>query len=75
MSPNYFSAYFKRVTGKNLREYLVEQRVLKAAELLKNSSLNLMEIEQECGFTNTSNFYRLFKKQMGISPGEMRKKV
>ena len=35
----------------------------------------LMEIEQECGFTNTSNFYRLFKKQMGISPGEMRKKV
>ena len=45
------------------------------AELLKNSSLNLMEIEQECGFTNTSNFYRLFKKQMGISPGEMRKKV
>ncbi len=46
MSPNYFSAYFKRVTGKNLREHLVEQRLLKAAELLKNSYLNLMEIEQ-----------------------------
>lgn len=75
MSPNYFSAYFKKVTGKNFRDYIVEQRVKKAAELLQNSALSLLEVEQECGFTNTSNFYRLFKKHMGISPGEMRKKV
>lgn len=75
MSPNYFSAYFRKVTGKSLRDYLTEQRVEKARHLLKNSSLSLQEIEQECGFTNTSNFYRIFKKKTGVSPGEMRKKV
>ena len=75
MSPNYFSAYSRKVTGKSLRDYLTEQRVEKARHLLKNSSLSLQEIEQECGFTNTSNFYRIFKKKTGVSPGEMRKKV
>lgn len=75
MSPNYFSTYFKKVTGKNLRDYLIELRVQKAEELLKNSDKSVLEIAGACGFTNTSNFYRLYKKETGRSPGETRSKM
>lgn len=74
MSPNYFSTYFKKVAGKNLRDYLIGLRVQKAEELLKNSDMSVLEIAGACGFTNTSNFYRLYKKETGRPPGETRNK-
>lgn len=73
MSPNYFSTYFRRVTNIGFSEYLVRLRLQKAKELMKNTSLGSKEIAARCGFYNMSNFYRLFKKQTGISPREKRK--
>jgi len=68
MSPNYFSSYFRRVTGVTFSEYLTDLRIRKAKELLRTTDLSTNEIAGECGFGNMSNFYRLFKKQTGSTP-------
>ena len=68
MSPNYFSSYFRRVTGVTFSEYLTDFRIRKAKGLLRTTDLSTNEIAGECGFGNMSNFYRLFKKQTGSTP-------
>jgi transcriptional regulator GlxA family with amidase domain len=40
--------------------------------MLHHSSEGILEIAQECGVSNTANFYRLYKKYYGIAPGEER---
>lgn len=68
MSPNYFSQYFKKVTGQTFSDYLSGLRIKKAQELLKNSDKNVIDIAMACGFRNMSNFYRMYKKHTGTTP-------
>jgi len=68
MSPNYFSSFFKKVTGKSYVEYLIRMRLNKAEELLYTTDGNISDIALECGFRNISNFYRLYKKYKGTVP-------
>ena len=72
MSPNYFSAYFKKTAGCSFQEYLTKIRMEKAKELLRYSDDGILGIAQECGVPNPANFYRLYKKYFGIAPGEER---
>lgn len=72
MSPNYFSGYFKKTAGCSFQEYVIRIRMEKARELLHHSSEGILQIAQECGISNTANFYRLYKKYYGIAPGEER---
>ncbi len=62
MSPNYFSTYFHRVTGKTFSEYLTVLRLQKAEDMHHSTDLSISDIALECGFRNLSNFYRLLKK-------------
>ena len=68
MSPNYFSQYFKKVTGQTFSDYLSGLRIKKAQELLKNSDKSVIDIAMACGFRNMSNFYRMYKKHTGTTP-------
>lgn len=68
MSPNYFSQYFKKVTGQNFSDYLNSLRIKKARELLQDSSSSVIDVAMACGFRNMSNFYRMFKKYTGSTP-------
>lgn len=72
MSPNYFSFYFKKVTGRTFKEHVVELRLQRAEELLKTTEMSVLEIATACGFSNMSNFYRLYKKHRSLSPGDER---
>lgn len=73
LSPNYVSTLFKRETGKKLSDYVVEVRVKKAKELLKNSSLKAYEIAEKVGYFDSRYFGELFKKITGVSLTEYRK--
>ena len=68
MSPNYFSHYFHAATGISFSDYVTMCRIRKARELMENSGKSIYEIAMECGFPNSSNFYRLYKKHTGQSP-------
>lgn len=73
MSPNYFSSYFRKVTNMQFQEFLIEMRIQKAREMLRTTDEGILDIAEDCGFSNMSNFYRLFRKYTGYSPGDERK--
>jgi transcriptional regulator GlxA family with amidase domain len=68
-----FCRYFKSRTRKTFIDYLNEIRVSHARKLLINSELGISQIGLECGFQNLSNFHRIFKNQVGITPLAYRK--
>ena len=64
---------FKNYTGKSLIEYIIDYRLLRAAELLRITEKSITEIFSECGFENASYFSRAFKKKFEMSPTQYRK--
>ena len=72
MSPNYFSHYFHDATRISFSDYVTLRRIRKARELMETSGKSIYEIAIECGFPNSSNFYRLYKKHTGESPRQGR---
>ncbi len=66
------SRYIKQKTGRTFTYLLQEERLSKAAFLLKNTSLTIEEIALNVGYENVSFFYRLFQKKYGITPKKYR---
>lgn len=63
---------FRREVGKSLRRHLLEVRMARAAQSLRNVVLPIKTISFDCGYTVVSNFYRDFKRVYGMTPMEMR---
>lgn len=55
-------------------EYINLIRVRTACEKLKKTDRSVTDIGTECGFASDSAFNRNFRKLMGMSPAEWRKK-
>jgi len=70
---------FQRTFLQSMRmtpsEYIVQVRVRNAAHLLKESDFSLTRIALECGFADSSYFGRIFRRAMGVTPSEYRKKT
>ena len=66
----YFHRLFRSSTGKKLREYIEEQRIKAAIELLTSTDKTLTQIAYECGFSSQSYFSYAFKRKMKIPPRE-----
>ena len=64
LSPIYFHKIFKSATGKNLRDFIEEQRIKKAINLLQTTDYSLTRISYECGFSSQSYFSFVFKRRM-----------
>ena len=72
ITPNYFSTLFHRFCNICFQDYLNARRIEKASQMLgdENLELNMIEIAELCGFNNTANFNKAFKKQTGMTPSE-----
>jgi AraC-like DNA-binding protein len=68
MSKYYFLRIFKRQIGMSPYEYLLNYRINKAKELLKNTELSISEICLAVGFQDYNNFIREFKENVGFPP-------
>lgn len=75
MNKNYFCKYFKSALGKTPVTYINEYRCEKAAELLHNTDLKIIDISSMAGFDNVSYFIRTFREFKQYSPSEYRKKL
>jgi len=71
----YFSKIFKDILGININEYIKQLRINKAKELLETTDYKTNNISDMCGFTNVSNFYLVFKKEVGLTPSLYREYV
>jgi AraC-like DNA-binding protein len=63
---------FKKHTGSKLHQYIIYKRISRAKQLLIDGH-NVTETSVMSGFNDYSNFYRMFKKAVGITPGEFKK--
>ena len=75
ISQFYFCHLFKKSTGIAPYQYVIQQRVEKAKNLIKKSQLPLVEISYECGFSSQSQMTQHFRKQVGITPKVYRNKI
>ncbi len=69
------SRLVKLHTGKTFPELLAEKRVEHARFMLENSFFNMEMLSQQCGFSEPSYFFRIFKKLQKITPAEYRRKL
>ena len=69
---SYLAAAFKQATGITVNEYMYKVRIYKSCELIAYSDLSLAEVSGMTGFKNEQHFHRVFKKHIGIPPGEYR---
>ncbi|MBQ8697161.1 MAG: helix-turn-helix domain-containing protein [Clostridia bacterium] len=72
VSKGYFSALFKRETGKTLTEFVNKKRIAHAKHLLTDTSLQIQTVAQHCGILDLNDFCRLFKSITGKTPTEYR---
>lgn len=71
LSPTTLSSIFKNETGKSLLMAINEFRIEKAMEYLQQG-YSVADTATKVGIPESSSFIRLFKKHMGITPGQVK---
>lgn len=71
ISGSYLSHEFGSYTGRSVYDYILYRRVMLAKEMIRGD-MTLNEIAYACGFNEYSNFLRMFKRTVGMSPGRYR---
>ena len=69
-----FCKHFKTITGMTFHSALNKSRIENACYLLKNSTLPLDDVALKIGFEDAKTLCRVFKKEMGCTPTEYRKR-
>lgn len=72
--PSYLSNAFQKEMGLSLREYITRERMEAAKALLAKGELRVQDVAEQVGVHDVKYFSRLFKKAVGMTPGEYREK-
>lgn len=74
LSKEYLSSKFRQVTGISLPDYINQQKIAEAKQLLHFTDMSLSEITGYLSFSSQSYFQTVFKKITGDTPMEYRLK-
>jgi len=72
LSRAYFARLFKQHTGQSIREYLTQQRLSHARQMLVEGMLNVSQVAYAVGYDDPFYFSRQFTKAFGVSPSRFR---
>jgi AraC-like DNA-binding protein len=75
MHESAFCKYFKKRYGKTFIQVVSEIRISHACRQLLCNDVNVAEVCYQSGFNNLSNFTKIFRKVMNLSPKEYQKKM
>lgn len=75
MSRTYFHRLYRQAFGVTCIQDVIQNRIIYACELLKNTDLSVSEISEKCGYDNDSYFMRQFRQYKNCTPSEYRKKA
>lgn len=70
MNPEHLTRQFKKRYNKTLLEYITQERMTLAAEMLRHSDMSISMISARTGYPNYSYFTKIFKKYYGVTPRE-----
>ena len=67
----HFCRLFHAAVGLPVRSYLVRRRLLHAAYAIGGGE-SLFSAALDCGFSTYAGFYKAFRREFGVSPGQYR---
>lgn len=73
LSYDYFQHRFRELYGVSPQQFLLQKRLSAAQRLLDNSDLSCTDIAYRCGFSNSSQFSMIFRRELGVTPSQFRK--
>jgi len=72
LSEFHFAKLFKQSMGASPHQYILQRRLERAKELLRNPALSLSDISLEAGFADQSHFTNVFRRFVGATPSKFR---
>lgn len=75
LSKEYTSRLFKQEMGLTVSEYINQQKLFLAKDMLANTNISLQTVSANLGYENYTYFTKLFKETFRISPQKMRKEL
>jgi AraC family transcriptional regulator len=72
MSPYYFLRTFRAVSGMTPYQFILAQRLRRAAVRLRQTTVPISAVAYEAGFGDLSTFNRRFRRVIGVTPGAWR---
>jgi AraC family transcriptional regulator len=72
LSRYHFARRFRQTTGTSPHEFVLQQRVARARIMLQRTRSPLREIAALSGFSDQSHMTRVFRKRLGVTPGQYR---
>ncbi len=73
VSDTYLRKIFKRETGMTMQAFLMNRRLSKAADMLRNNDYAICDLCYAVGYSDEVHFIRAFKKKYGVPPKQFRK--
>ena len=74
VSKSYLSNLFKKQSGQNFIDYLIDLRLHEAKRMLVQKEYKIYEVAEKSGFNDVKYFSKLFKKMTQMTPVEYREK-
>lgn len=75
ISPTALKDSFRQTYGRPIHQYLLEKRVQRAAELLHQSPLSIVDIAAAVGYNSASQFGVAFKRRYQLTPSQFRRQA
>lgn len=75
LSLQYLSKLFRKEMGVTFVDYLTSVRIRKSIDLFQDDELKIYEIAERVGYSTQHYFSNVFKKNLGVSPAEYRKRM
>jgi transcriptional regulator GlxA family with amidase domain len=75
LEKKYFSRYFKACVGRSFSNWLLEQRIHHAIELLRDRDYPISILTFKTGCLDLRTFERRFKRVTGVTPRELRSRI
>jgi YesN/AraC family two-component response regulator len=75
LSGRHANGLFKKATGKTIFDYLIQYRIERAKQLLREEDGKVAVVAEAVGYLNTSYFILSFKKNVGMTPAEYKNKL
>jgi AraC family transcriptional regulator len=72
LSTFHFAKLFKRSTGSSPHQYVLQRRLERAKELLRNPHISLSEVSLRAGFADQSHLSNVFRRFVGLTPARFR---